>query len=144
MLFRSPEDCAKVGADGKPLLDPILEYKNVNGFRNDPEALGISITGGYIYRGKAMPQLQGRYVFGDWSRNFVIPADGTMLVATRPAGGSGKWNVEPLDLATHPNGKLKSFIVAFGEDADGELYVMTNNSNSLRGTTGKVHKLVPQ
>lgn len=140
-----PEDCAKTGPDGKPFIDPVLEYKNVNGFRNDPEALGISITGGYIYRGKALPQLQGRYVFGDWSRNFVFPADGVMLVATRPqSGASTKWSVEPLDLATHPGGKLKSFIVAFGEDAEGELYVMTNNSNSLRGTTGKVFKLAPQ
>jgi len=140
----APEDCAKTGPDGKPFIDPILEYKNVNGFRNDPEALGISITGGYIYRGKALPQLQGRYVFGDWSRNFVFPADGIMLVATRPQSGASKWSLEPLDLATHPGGKLKAFIVAFGEDADGELYVMTNNSNSLRANTGKVFKLVPQ
>jgi glucose/arabinose dehydrogenase len=139
-----PEDCAKVGPDGKPFIDPIFEYKNVNGFRNDPEALGVSITGGYVYRGKALTQLQGRYVFGDWSRNFVVP-DGVLLTATRPAaGGSGRWTVAPLDLATHPQGRMKAFVVTFGEDADGELYVMTNNSNSLRGTTGKLYKIVPQ
>ncbi|MBI4661968.1 MAG: PQQ-dependent sugar dehydrogenase [Verrucomicrobia bacterium] len=141
---RSPEDCPKVGTNGKPLLDPIFAYKNVNGFRNDPEALGSSITGGYIYRGQAIPQLEGRYVFGDWSRNFVVK-DGVMLVATRPTPGASKaWTIEPLDLVTHPKGRLKSFIVALGEDAYGELYVMTNDSNSLRAKTGKVYKLVPQ
>src|ERR1051325_7556690 len=54
------EDCAKVGAMGEPLLDPALEYKNINGHLRDPQALGISITGGYVYRGKALPQLAGK------------------------------------------------------------------------------------
>src|SRR5437867_7722722 len=31
------EDCPKVGASGEPLLDPALEYKNINGHRRDPE-----------------------------------------------------------------------------------------------------------
>src|SRR5262249_22528100 len=138
---KPPEDCAKVGADGKPLLDPILEYKNINGFKKDPEARGISITGGYVYRGKTLPQLQGRYVFADWSRTWA-KADGVMFVASRPAGGSGPWTMDALDLATHPGGKVGAYIVAFGEDSDGELYVMTNGSNTLMGKNGKGWKLV--
>ncbi len=138
-----PADCPKIDAMGKPLIDPIFEYKNVNGFRNDPEALGISITGGYVYRGKALPQLEGRYVFGDWSRNFVVKG-GMIYVATRPAPGSQKWSIEPLESATHPKGQLQAFVVSFGQDAEGELYVLTNESNGLVGKTGKVHKLVPQ
>jgi len=141
---RALEDCPKVGADGKPLIDPIFAYKNANGFRNDPEALGVSITGGYVYRGKALPHLEGRYVFGDWSKNFVV-ADGRMYVATRPPSSEVKnWKVEALDLAAHPGGRLKQFIVALGEDEEGELYVLTNASNAIRGNTGKVYKLVPQ
>jgi glucose/arabinose dehydrogenase len=137
------QDCPKVGALGEPLIEPIAAYKNANGFRNDPEALGTSITGGYVYRGKALPQLNGQYIFADWSRNFVV-AMGTVLVAKPPGSGNGKWTIEPLDLATHPKGALKAFAVALGEDADGELYIMTNASNGLRGKTGKIHKLVAQ
>jgi len=135
------EDCPKVGAAGEPLLDPAFEYKNINGNRRDPEARGISITGGYVYRGKALPQLEGKYVFGDWSRNFVVP-DGVMLVASRPASPAEKgWTLKALELASPQ--KIGAFIVAFGQDAEGELFVLTNGRNMITGTTGKVYKLTP-
>lgn len=137
-----PQDCPKVGANGEPLLDPILEYKNLKAFAKDAEARGISVTGGYVYRGKALPHLHGRYIFADWSRNWALP-DGTLFVASRPsAGDSKKWSMEPIELTTP--GKLGAYIVGFGEDGDGELYVLTNGRNSLSGKTGKVFKLVPQ
>ena len=45
-----------------------------------------------------------------------------MHVATRPPSGEVKnWKVEALDLAAHPGGRLKQFIVALGEDEEGEL-----------------------
>lgn len=135
-----PEDCPKVGAAGEPLIDPILSYKSLRKFPKDPEAKGISVTGGFIYRGKALPQFTGKYIFADWSRNFVIP-DGLMYVASK--GSDGKWSMESLDLASHAGGVMKQFVLAFGEDADGELYVLTNTSSALRGNTGKVWKLVP-
>ncbi len=134
-------ECAKVGADGQPLIDPIAAYKNVNGFRNDPEARGISSTGGYVYRGKALPELAGRYVFADWSRNWAV-ADGVLFAVKRPMGGAKNWMLETLEVAGLPKGKLGAYIVAMGEDADGELYVLTNGSNALMGKTGKVFKLV--
>ena len=136
---KPPEDCAKTGADGEPLIDPILAYKNFGKYAKDPEARGVSITGGYVYRGKALPQLVGKYVFGDWSRNFVVPG-GTLFAASK--GAEGKWSLDNLDLENYPNGALKMFVVALGEDADGELYVMTNTSSALRGKNGKVWKLV--
>ena len=39
--------------------------------------------------------------------------------------------------------KLGAYVLAFGQDADGELYILTNGRNSLTGNTGKVLKLVP-
>jgi len=128
---KAPAECPKVGAGGEPLLDPILAY---------PRSKGISITGGYVYRGKALPQFAGKYVFADWSRNFVIP-DGVMYVASK--GDDGNWTLANLDLANYANGHLKMFVTAFGEGEDGELYVLTNTSSALRGKTGKVWKLVP-
>ena len=139
--LRPLEDCPKVGAAGEPLLDPVLEYKNINGHRKDPEALGISITGGYVYRGKALPQLAGKYVFGDWSRNFALP-DGVLFLATRPGSASEKkWTMEPLELVSPK--KIGAFVVAFGQDAEGEIYILTNGRNGLTGNTGKVYQLAP-
>lgn len=136
-----PATVPAMAADGKPFVDPAFGYKNKNGYRTDPEAYGTSITGGFVYRGKAIPSLAGRYIFADWSSNFGV-ADGIILVATRPKSGSGPWDVRPLDLVSHPGGKVKLFVVSMGQDADGEVYVMTNGSNQVTGKSGKVWKLV--
>jgi glucose/arabinose dehydrogenase len=138
---KPPADCPKVGADGKPLLDPVLVYKNGGRFAKDPEARGMSITGGYVYRGKALPGLNGKYIFGDWSQSWAKPS-GTVFAADRLENG-GAWTMEYLQLASHPGGKLDSCILAFGEDNDGELYVMTSKIPNLLGKNGKVYKLVP-
>jgi glucose/arabinose dehydrogenase len=136
-----PADCPKAGADGQPLIDPIFAYKSFRKFTKDPESRGTSITGGYIYRGKALPQLQSKYVFADWSRNWVLP-DGVLYVATAPANGGKIWSMAPLELTTHPKGEVKAYITALGEDLDGELYILTNGSNAIVGKRGKVFKLV--
>jgi glucose/arabinose dehydrogenase len=140
---RSPTNAPTADAAGRPFVDPVLEYRHPP--RNKPpsatEPQGISVTGGYVYRGKAIPSLQARYVFADWSRNWAI-ADGVLLVASRLADGkAGRWSLEYLPLVEPA--KLSAYIVAMGEDADGELYLMTNGSNALRGKSGKVFKLVP-
>ncbi|MBX7194610.1 MAG: PQQ-dependent sugar dehydrogenase [Sandaracinaceae bacterium] len=77
---------------------------------------GISITGGYVYRGLAIPELRGAYVFGDYAS-----AD---VVGFRFCGGAVQ---EPtrLDLGTAVSG-----LVSFGEDDAGEIYVVTFGSGS--------------
>jgi glucose/arabinose dehydrogenase len=141
----APTNAVSVGDDGKPFVDPVLTYKTLRGRGTDPEAYGVTVTGGYVYRGKTLPALVGKYIFADWSRSMAIP-DGTLLVATIPSQGSGnaRWTVQPLALKEFPNGRIKSFIWALGEDDDGELYVLANGINSAFGTRGKVFKLVPQ
>jgi glucose/arabinose dehydrogenase len=92
---------------------PVLEYSH---------AEGCSITGGYVYRGAAIPALQGHYFYGDycsgWVRSFRYQ-DGQ---ATEPY----QWPT----LA--PGGQVTSF----GQDAQGELYVLTAG--------GRVSRIVPQ
>jgi len=143
--LKAPTNAVTVGADGKPFVDPVLTYKTLRGRGTESNAFGVTVTGGYVYRGKAIPSLAGKYVFADWSRSMAIP-DGTMLVATIPSGSASaaRWTVEPLALKEFPNGRIKSFIWALGEDAAGELYVLANGINSAFGTRGKVFKLVPQ
>ena len=138
-----PESVPTTGPAGEPLVEPILEYKNINGWKKDPEGRGISVTGGFVYRGKALPQLEGRYVFADWSRNWAVPM-GVLFVATRPKSAEEKtWTLDALALAAAEDGKVSGYVVGFGQDAAGELYVLTNGRNALAGETGKVWKLVP-
>ena len=134
-----PADAPRTGGRGEPLLDPILQY-NHTGLKKDPDAHGISVTGGYVYRGKALPELAGRYVFGDWSRHWALP-QGVLLVATRPGTTGARWTVERLEVVEPSD--FSGYIVGFGEDADGELYVLTNGSNGLTPGKGNIWKLVP-
>jgi glucose/arabinose dehydrogenase len=139
---KSPENAPTTDSTGKAFIDPVVEYPHPP--RNKPpsqtEPQGISVTGGYVYRGKSIPGLQGRYVFADWSRSWALP-DGVVFVATRPAIKTGKWSLEYLPLVEPA--KLGAYIVAFGQDQDGEIYVLTNARNGLIGKFGKVYKLVP-
>jgi hypothetical protein len=143
--LRAPTNAVTVGADGKPFVDPVFVYKTLRGRGTAPDSYGVTITGGYVYRGKALPALVGKYIFADWSRSMALP-DGTLLVATLPSPGSdpARWKVEPLPLKDFPNGRIKAFVWALGEDEDGELYVLTNGANLVTGTRGKVFKLVAQ
>lgn len=144
---RTPKDSnTKTGFKGEPLLDPVINYKNSNGFPRDGDALGISITGGYVYRGRAIPELQGRYVFADYRGHIARPG-GVLLTSAPTADGSRPWPVERLTLADHPDGRIRELITSFGQDNDGELYVLVNEKGGLEGPvgeTGKVYKLVAQ
>ncbi len=89
---------------------PIFEYDNT-GYGSD----ACSITGGYVYRGSAIADLQGAYVFGDFCGGFVWALDET---------SPGVWTRSELF-------QLGMQLTSFGEDADGELYI-TRASNVFR------------
>ena len=136
-LRKLPRRVLKRMFEDKLFTDPILEYKNVKAFRNDPDAYGISITGGYVYRGESIDALVGKYIFADWSRNWAVP-DGVLLAGSK--SDKGQWSLEALELDGEK--KVGSYIVAFGEDMKGELYVLTNASNGLMNRKGKIYKIV--
>lgn len=86
---------------------PIAEYSHSD---------GCSITGGYVYRGAAIPALQGTYIFGDF-------CSGTTWMTRRDA--SGAWQTEKL----MNTGRV---ISSFGEDQAGELYLVDYAGKVLR------------
>jgi glucose/arabinose dehydrogenase len=137
---QAPEGRPEKGLRGEPLIDPITTYKNPSGFRKDPEAMGISITGGYVYRGKAFKDLTGDYVFGDWSGTQGTP-QGRIFVARRSADPKTAWSIDTVRV--NGPGKLFGCVCAFGEDNNGELYVLTNGSTGLTPGRGKVWRLEP-
>jgi glucose/arabinose dehydrogenase len=136
----SPSECPDtVGTPhpraGDPLIDPIIEYAN----HHQPGGLGATVIGGHVYRGRALPQFSGRYVFGDWSREFEEP-DGSLFVAKRRK--KGLWNMQQLRVATSPTGRLGHYLLGFGQDPAGEMYALTTDQTGPTGTTGKVFRLV--
>jgi len=130
----SPADAPRTGRRGEPLIDAIIEYPNAN----QPGGIGAVVIGGYVYRGKAIPGLVGRYVFGEWSRAGA-DGDGILFVATERPGG--QWDFTEMEVAG--SGTVGAYLLAFGEDADRELYVLTAKSRGPAGKTGRVYRLVP-
>lgn len=97
------------GADGAGLTLPLVEYDH---------SVGQSVTGGYVYRGHAYPSLRGTYLYADF-------ATGTIWGLQRTADGSIE-NRELLDTG--------ALIASFGEDDDGELYVVDLGGTLFRIT----------
>ncbi|MPZ63305.1 MAG: hypothetical protein GEU93_18875 [Propionibacteriales bacterium] len=121
--------------EGDPLVDPIIEYANAN----RPDGLGLVVVGGHVYRGSALPQLAGRYVFADWSTGFGRP-NGTLFVASPRK--QGLWLMQELRVANRPSGRLDHFVLGFGQDSSGEVYILATENTGPTGNTGKVFKLV--
>jgi glucose/arabinose dehydrogenase len=130
------EDCPDVDPDGRPLRDPEIAYLNAA----QPGGLGVVVIGGYVYRGDAVPQLRGRYIFGDFSTGF-FPPDGLVFMA-KPARGNSPWHIQELSFPER-GGRLGEYVLGFGQDAAGEVYVLTSETAGPTGSSGKVYRLVP-
>lgn len=101
---------------------------------------GISITGGFVYRGRAIPELLGKYVFGDLAlKTAPVRADGRLFYADLQTGLINVFPLVQFGTNIFPNGLT---VHGFGEDAEGELYALATNT-SANGTGGVVYKLVP-
>jgi glucose/arabinose dehydrogenase len=99
--------------DPSGLTLPIYEYTHGE---------GCSVTGGYVYRGEAFPAMAGVYVFGDY-------CSGRMWGLFSTSGGSRR-SVEL--------GQFNVRITSFGEDEDGELYLVHKGSGSGNGVLYKI------
>ena len=119
----------------KNLKEPIAQY--------DTHHEGHSVIGGFVYHGKAVRELVGRYVFGDFSLLFKFPTgphDYGRLFVTNP-GGAGLRDISQIQVL--PGNALSMALLGWGQDASGELYALGNISGVPFGTGGRVLKLVP-
>ncbi|MGK5018311.1 PQQ-dependent sugar dehydrogenase [Janthinobacterium sp. HLS12-2] len=94
------------------LVLPAIEYSH-------DAAGGCSVTGGYVYRGSALPELAGQYLYSDycsgWLKSFSY-GNGTASAVT-------DWGITNV-----------GNILSFGQDAQNELYMLSG--------TGKVYQIV--
>lgn len=107
---RNPID---LDAEPGEITQPILDYAQA-----DMMFLRGCVIGGYVYRGRTMPELKGTYFFADFTNARMYSLRST------PIGGVSDltdWSPQ-----LNPQGETLAFsgLVSFGEDADGELYVV--------------------
>jgi glucose/arabinose dehydrogenase len=134
---RPLDSCPDIGGSGESLIDPIIEYSHQ---RRGTSITGKAVVGGFVYRGSAMPELQGAYIFGDWSSSF-INANGSILVATEIIAET--WQVSEAGIAGCLRRKLNKYVLGFGQDLQGELYILTARRSGPSGDTGEVFKIIP-
>lgn len=86
-------------------VDPVVEYEH---------AKGCSVTGGFVYRGTAIPSLVGKYLFADYCSGRVWTVDAKTGKGFREITGT--------------LGRTLASVASFGEDAAGELYVAAGST----------------
>ena len=108
-----------------PLTDPIHEYDH---------SAGRSITGGYVYRGQALGTFyEGRYFYADFSLGRVW----SIALAVSPS--SGEASVSSIIEHTVELGGTAQLgnISSFGQDADGELYIVNYSGGTVLRLLGR-------
>jgi glucose/arabinose dehydrogenase len=130
----APDD-HPASCDTEGLTMPIMEYNNCTA---KPEGCeGISVTGGYVYRG-ANKDWDGVYIFGDWSKQFGA-MDGQIMFGY--PDGNGGWKREVAEIVNMPGNA--PYMLAFGQDAAGEVYALTSVTTGPVGSLDTIYRIVP-
>lgn len=133
-------DCPEEDDSGNPLRPPIIELANS---KHPDGGYGATIVGGVVYRGSLLPGWDGKYLFGMWSVNYQSP-QGTVYAASIPTVDlTGLWDFVPIAFDGRENAELREYLLGFGQDADGEVYLLTTLTSGPSGTGGSVYRLTP-
>ncbi len=97
------------GCNQSGLTLPVLDYDH---------SQGCSVTGGYVYRGSAIPAVQGRYFYADFCQGWVR----SFRYQSGQVSEETEW----------PGLSQAGSITSFGEDAVGELYVLVSSGSVYR------------
>ena len=122
--FVSGGGCTPTGCDSTGLVLPVREYSH------SQDGFSCSITGGYVYRGSAIPSLAGTYFYADFcsGRIYSFRYDGV--------------NVNELTNRTAElapgGGQSITAVAGFGQDGLGEMYIIDRAA-----TSGEVFKIIP-
>lgn len=131
------ENCPDEDPMGNKFIDPVIEFKNMEA---PSGGLGLVVVGGNVYRGNAIPSLQGKYLFANFSSEHKTPA-GDVFMATP---GTGMWLFEKMDFENVQGKGIGYFIKGFGQANKGEIYILGSKQMGPSGSTGKVLKIVEE
>ncbi|MEZ4903701.1 MAG: PQQ-dependent sugar dehydrogenase [Spirosomataceae bacterium] len=108
--YNPRKDC-----DNGNLIAPIHHY---------PRKDGVSVSGGFVYRGARVPFLEGKYIFADYSNGNVwaLTFEGNRKINNQLINNDG------------------GAVAAFGEDSNQELYVLDHNSGKIKRFVSKMNR----
>ena len=124
-----PED-SKCSSDGFTM--PSFEYPNNANYAKtlfgikQPNMDGCSITGGYVYRGDKLKDMNGKYIFGDYCTGKIW--------SINISEGNGENLVNHTNSIMKSIGKKEFYLSSFGQNNDGEIFIVDYN--------GTIYKLV--
>uniref|UniRef100_A0A7N8XGX9 HHIP-like protein 1 n=1 Tax=Mastacembelus armatus TaxID=205130 RepID=A0A7N8XGX9_9TELE len=106
-----------------------------------PHKLGKSVTGGYIYRGCQMPNLNGLYIFGDFMSGRLMSLKENVI--------TGEWQYNEICMGRDQTCRFPKlinsyykYIISFAEDEAGELYFLATGAPSATARAGIIYKIV--
>ena len=127
--YNPKEDCEPTGEL------PIFEYPNDANYMkiligmDEPNVDGCSVTGGYVYRGSAISELQGTYFFADY-------CSGNIWTFKEKNGKATEFQNRTEEISLGGGG-FTNYISSFGEDNNGELYIVDYNGIIFKLTASK-------
>ncbi len=114
----------KPGPPGAQYLEPVMEYTHRENLRAEglypDHSLGLCVIGGYVYRGKSFPALNGIYIYGDYNLGTIWGFRYDRAAAKVTAHGQ---------LLQQPDN-----LCSFAEDADGEVYALMQDGKIFQLT----------
>ena len=119
-----------IATPGNPLVGGAPPPGNVEPILDYDRSVGGTVIGGYVYRGSLIPALQGKYIFGDYlaGKIFAVDYDGTSVANFQ--------DITSMLFPTRTGGFTLQSPSSFGEDANGELYIIDIGN-------GSIYKIVP-
>ena len=115
------------------LVDPIAQYDHKDTVGGKTASARIAIIGGYVYRGEKNKSLRGRYIFGDYNTAFFSPQGGHVYYLDS--------NKQVQELRFSDGASFGAPVLGFGQDSEGEVYVLSNPSGVILGTDGAVYRI---
>lgn len=123
-----PADCDMSG-----FTMPIMTYNNCTA---QPDGCdGISVTGGYVYRG-SNAAWDGAYIYGDWSKQFATMDGQIMIGVPNGDGGYDRQMAEVVNMEGN-----KPYVLAFAQDNAGEVYALTSITTGPVGSQDTIYRV---
>jgi glucose/arabinose dehydrogenase len=102
---------------------------------------GTAVIGGFVYRGSGIRSLRGRYVFGDYARPSAPEGRLFFLTGKNLVRKKSVRKSKLAEMRIKGQAGLGVFLLGFGQDARGELYVLGNRTGTPFGSSGGVWKI---
>ncbi len=104
------DNCYRLSSCNRDNLEmPVLTYSHTEGV--------CSVIGGFVYRGRRVPQITGHYFYSDYCRSWLR----SFRYRDGVAGDRRTWDIDDI-----------GHVVSFGEDSSGEMYIVAENGKIFR------------